>query len=234
MYGDQDDIYDDNEEMSELENLGFDPSIINFVDPGDWLCHENYIFDFRGRLVRKYDFHIDNSCIITNNPFDNGVSFVVDDPTKTYGDRKYALMDFYGNNLTDFFDSIDEGWLDDTYISVERNGKWGYIDKSGRQVTDFRFDWCGMDYEWINQSSIYEIVRIKSKREGVDNELGLFTFTGILALEPIYKEIEIKSKYYSFENGRERTDALLKDVIFATDFDDNKFRWTHHHGLEQI
>lgn len=234
MDGQDDDINYNNEEMSELENLGFDQKIINFVDPGGWLCHENYIFDFRGRLVRKFDYSIDNCCIITNKPFDNGVSFVVNDPTIEYNDRKYALMDFYGNILTDFFDSIDEGWIDNTYISVERNGKWGYIDKSGRSVTDFRFDWCGMDYEWINLSSIYEIVRMESKREGVHVKLGLFTFTGILALEPIYKEIEIKSKYYSLKNGHERTSALLDDVIFASDFDGNKFRWTHHHGLERI
>lgn len=234
MYGQDDNIYYDNEEMSEFEKLGFDQKIINVVNPGDWFCYENFIFDYRGRLVRKFDYSIDNCCIITNKPFDNGVAFVVNDPAKEYIDRKYALMDFYGNILTDFFDSIDEGWIDNTYISVERNGKLGYIDKSGRLVTDFRFDWCGIDYEWINLSSIYEIVRIESKREGVIVELGLFTFTGMLALEPVYKEIEIKAKYYSFENGRERTDALLNDVVFATDFNGNKFRWTHHHGLEKI
>ena len=234
MYGEEDDIEYDRLEMSELENLGFDQKIINYVDPGDWLCYENCIFDFRGRLVRKYDYHIDNCCINTNKPFDNGVTFVVNDPTKDYREMKYALMDFYGNILTDFFDRIDEGWIDDTYISVEKKGKWGYIDKSGKQITDFIFYWCGIDYEWMSLGSIYQIVRIKSEREGVDVELGLFTFTGILALEPIYKEIEIKSKYQYFENGKERTSALLDDVILATDFDGNEFRWTHHHGLEMI
>jgi len=234
MYGEEDDIYYDHNEMSELEDLGFNQKIINYVDPGGWLCYENYIFDFRGRLVKQFDHHIDNSSIRTNDPFDNGVTFVVDDPTKKYNDQKYALMDFYGTILTDFFDHIDEGWIDNTYISVEKNGKWGYIDKSGNQITDFIFYWCGIDYEWSNQGSIYEIVRMESQREGADLELGLFTFTGILALEPVYKEIEIKSKYHYFANGKERTSALLDDVIFATDFDDNIFRWTHHHGLEKI
>jgi hypothetical protein len=116
MYGAEDDIYYDTDEMSELEKLGFEQKIINFVDPGEWLCHENCIFDFRGRLVRKFDYHIDNLCIMTNKPFDNGVAFVVNDPTKEWGDRKYALLDFYGNILTEFFDSIDEGWIDNTFI----------------------------------------------------------------------------------------------------------------------
>jgi len=234
MYGEEDDIYYDHDEMSELEELGFNQKIINYVDPGDWLCYENCIFDFRGRLVKKFDHHIDNSCIMANDPFGNGVTFVVDDPTKGFTEKKYALMDFYGNILTDFFDEIDEGWLDTTYISVKKNGKWGYIDKSGKKIIDFRFYWRGFDYEWINISTIYEIVRMESQRKGVDMELGLFTFTGILALEPVYKKIEIKSKYFYFANGKERTSALLDDVIFATDFDDNKFRWTHHHGLEKI
>jgi hypothetical protein len=234
MYGEEDDIFYDHDVRSELEEAGFDQALINFVDPGNWLCHKNYVFDFMGRIVRTFDYHIENCCILTNEPFDNGVAFVTDDPCKDYNEMKFALMDFYGKILTDFFDSVDEGWIDSTFIAVERNLKWGYIDKFGRQITDFCFDWRGWDYEWISYSSNYEIVRVDSKREGIDMELGLFTFTGILALEPIYKEIEIKTKFKYFENNKQRTSALMDDVIFATDFDDNKFRWTHHHGLERI
>lgn len=38
-------------------------------------------------------------------PLINGVTFVVDDPTKGFSEKKYALMDFYGNILTEFDDN---------------------------------------------------------------------------------------------------------------------------------
>ena len=64
-------------------------------------------------------------------------------------------------------------------------------------------------------------------------KLGLFAFTGKVILEPIYKKIEIQSDVVCFENYGDIKRALLNDVIIVTDFDDKKYVWTHHHGLEE-
>ncbi|MBE7646855.1 hypothetical protein [Tenacibaculum finnmarkense] len=217
---------------SDIEKLGYPIQEISFIDEHELVYLDNYLFDCKGKLIKEYKYTIDNCCILTNEPFDNGVTFVVNDSTKEHDEKKYALMDFQGNIITAFFDGIDEGWVDDRFIAVEKNKKWGFIDKSGKQIIDFIFDWRAWDYEWINDSSIYEKVRID--REDSTFNVGLFTFTGLLALEPIYKTIEINSKFSYFENNQDRVSALINDEIFATDFDGNHYKWTHHSGLEKL
>ncbi|HKK58142.1 MAG TPA: hypothetical protein VJ937_01575 [Salinivirga sp.] len=226
-----DDSYYDN--PTDYEKLGYQQGDVNMLNYDQWLYQENYLFDYKGRIVRKFDYHIAHWCDYTNEPFDNGVSFVMDDHKKDFLDRKYALVDIYGNLLTKFFDDVGEGWIDSTYIMVQKNGKWGYIDKRGRQVTDFRFDVPGMDYEWLNLSHNYEIVRLEMEPEGV-YKFGLFAFTGVLVLEPKYKNIEIKSDYHWFENNHERIGAMLNDEIIVTDFDDQMYQWTHRYGLRKV
>lgn len=217
---------------SDLEKLGYNIQEIYFIDKHEFVILDNYLFDFKGKLIKDYDYCIDNCCILTNKPFDNGVTFIVDDPKKEFEQKKYALMDFQGNVISEFFDDVDEGWVDNYYIAVEKNKKWGFIDKNGRQVTDFIFDWRAWDYEWINGSNIYERVRIE--RNDGEFDIGLFTFSGLLALKPIYKTIEIKSEFTNFNNNQDRISALINDKILATDFDGNKFKWTHHSGLERV
>jgi len=217
---------------SDLEKLGYDIQEICFIDKNEFVVLDNYLFNFKGKLIKRYDYCIDNCCILTNEPFDNGVAFIVDDPTKEFEDRKYALMNFQGNIISDFFDSIDEGWIDNHYIAVEKNKKWGFIDYNGRQVTDFIFDWRAWDYEWINDSHIYE--RVRMYRNDDEFDVGLFTFSGLLALKPVYKTIEIKSDFIYFNNYQDRISALINDEILATDFNGNNYRWTHHNGLEKL
>jgi hypothetical protein len=223
---------DDQYFETDIENLGYNIQEISFIDESEIVVLDNYLFDFKGKLIKEYDYSIDDCCILTNKPFDNEVAFIVDDPKKEFEERKYALMDFQGNIISEFFDDVDEGWVDNYYIAVEKNKKWGFIDKNGRQITDFIFDWRAWDYEWINGSSLYERVRIN--RNDGEFEIGLFTFTGLLALKPIYKTIEIKSEFEYFNNNKDRISALINDEILATDFNGKNYKWTHHSGLEEI
>ncbi len=217
---------------SDLENLGYNIQEISFLEKNEFLVIANFLFDCNGKLVKEYKYTIDNCCIFTNKPFDNGVAFVVDDNKKDYDDRKYALMNIQGDLITEFYDDIDEGWVDNTFIAVEKNKKWGIIDKFGRQIVDFIFDWRGWDYEWLHESTLYEIMRVY--RDDGEYNLALFASTGKLVLQPIYKTITINSEFTYIKNYQDRLAALVNDEIVATDFDGNTFRWTHYSGLEKI
>ena len=35
------------------------------------------------------------------------------------------------------------------YAAVKKNGKWGYIDETGKVVIDFKYDWAGLFSEGV-------------------------------------------------------------------------------------
>lgn len=216
-----------------LKKLNIDKKSLENTDPESWYMHNNYLLDNKGNIIKEYDYALEQYFSIV--PFYNGVSLVVNDKNLPFEEQKFALMDFDGNLLTDFFDSYDEDWIADEYICVCKNGRWGFIDKRGNQVTDFRFDWHNWDYEWEQIiPSNYELVRNYLDKEKETFKVGVFAFTGKIILEPIYKEIKIVSKYKRFSRVKTTREVLLNDIIYITGFDDKKYIWTHHHGLEEV
>jgi hypothetical protein len=62
----------------------------------------------------------------------------------------------------------DAKYFEDGYAPVKKSGKWGYIDPTGREVTDFIFDDAGTlcnGYAWVYYNGKYGILDFKDAME---------------------------------------------------------------------
>lgn len=59
----------------------------------------------------------------------------------TQGNSKYT-NNYETNYDKTFFDNLEELNINETYINVKKDGKWGYINSKGKTVIDFKYDYC--------------------------------------------------------------------------------------------
>ena len=55
----------------------------------------------------------------------------------------------------DFFEYVSEVNIDDLYINVEQNGKWGYINQNGQKVIDFKYEPCEREWDPEKLQAVY-------------------------------------------------------------------------------
>lgn len=111
--------------------------------------------------------------------------------------EKYAFYDFEkGTLITDFiYDDYDRMncfyGIEDDIIAVCKNGKWGYINNLGEEITDFVYDAISDD-EWSSELrptlNGYTVVY-------KDGKYGLIDMEGKTVVEPIYENISEANKY---------------------------------------
>jgi WG containing repeat len=67
---------------------------------------------------------------LDNSPKNNGYSIVFD--------KTKSIIDSLGNKVFEDFESF--GGFNDELIKIEKNGKWGFIDKKGNIIIDFLYE----------------------------------------------------------------------------------------------
>lgn len=83
---------------------------------------------------------------------------------------------YFENENNPMWGTKFQGWC----MPVKKNGKWGLIDRSGKAITPFKYDYAGFySREWVE-------VEINGKK-------GLVWYSGKEVLEPVYEDITIKT-----------------------------------------
>lgn len=60
----------------------------------------------------------------------------------------------------DYFKNISELKINDIYINVEKNGKWGYINQKGEKVIDFKYDYASPFIEIEKNNKKFDIALV--------------------------------------------------------------------------
>lgn len=119
----------------------------------------------------------------TENEYDETVVDLVSE--------KYALLDFTtGELLTDFvYEECSRVGFVDGVLPVKKDGKWGYVNDKGEEITEFIYDAAGTGGESIwtytkmyASTNGYTVVRQGDKWGLIDNK-------GNTVVEPIYDDI---------------------------------------------
>ena len=120
---------------------------------------------------------------LTTNEYDE---IVVNVPSE-----EYALLDFTtGELLTDFiYEECSRVGFVDGVLPVKKDGKWGYVNDNGEEITEFIYDASGIGGESIwtytkmyASTNGYTVVRQGDKWGLIDNK-------GNTVVEPIYDDI---------------------------------------------
>jgi hypothetical protein len=80
-----------------------------------------------------------------------------------YDDYK-EIIDVYNNEYDDKWNQNKRFLMEEGYIIVEKNGKWGYINKEGETIIPFEFDFIG-----LAQRGQYKVPITKSGKKGLYN-----------------------------------------------------------------
>jgi len=157
---------------------------------------------------------------------------------KENGRKLYSIVDVKGYPLFDFeFEDLNEEWLGQDIRGVYKNGKLGFINGKGQQLTDFVFFTDNIDRNWMLHPH-YDLVYYNPFKNFDMEYVGVIDWNGKLIIPVKYKHIYVIEHFaddfdiYPYdENGK----ALYQkfDKIYLTDFDNKRFIWTYHKGLQE-
>ena len=159
---------------------------------------------------------------------------------------KWGIINEKGELIVEMmYGGFGEEWLAGQYISATKNGKLGFIDRDGKVIIDFQFDFDNIDCEWMDHPN-FDCVEIKISE--TEHPAGAYDFTskiGVVDFECNYiipaefKSIHIEEAEYRGWRIEELTPEELTDYkaatqIFLEDFEGNHFLWTYHNGMTAI
>jgi WG containing repeat len=116
--------------------------------------------------------------------------------------NKYAIIDSIGNKIYDSFDAF--GGFNDDLIKIKKNGKWGFIDKTGRVIIDFLYEEDRRKefdkYLKLNTDSLDTLPKAKLRNIGFfsdglvefqkDSLWGFIDKKNTIVIEPKYKRVK--------------------------------------------
>jgi hypothetical protein len=71
----------------------------------------------------------------------------------------------------------DAKYFEDNYAPVKKNGKWGYVDKTGKEVTDFIFDdACTVydGYAWVKFNDRYGVLAFQNTLDDAEKQINAY------------------------------------------------------------
>ena len=66
----------------------------------------------------------------------------------------------------DFFEYVSEVNIDDLYINVEQNGKWGYINQNGQKVIDFKYEYASPFVKIEKNNKQFDVALVCDENSG--------------------------------------------------------------------
>lgn len=109
---------------------------------------------------------------------------------KVYSDLEVKYFDFNGNEK-----ETKDVYKNNTLLADQKDDKWGFVDRSGKLVVDYKYD-------KVTEFNEYGFAGIK-----MDNKWGVIDANGNIVAEPIYEitqtniEPEFLGKYYKVYYG---------------------------------
>lgn len=138
-----------------------------------------------GNITHLYSKNLEEVATTTN-----GTIYTFDDYLQIYSPNEIKYFDLEGKELlnTDLFKK-------NKLFAKKENNKWGFVDKTGKNVIDFKYD-------LVTEFNEYGFAGIN-----IDDKWGIIDDSGNIVVEPVYKQIEYNSnpeflgKYYKVYYG---------------------------------
>ena len=86
----------------------------------------------------------------------------------------------------DYFKNISELGLNDLYINVQKDGKWGYINQKGEKVIDFKYDYASPFVQIEKNNKKFDIALVCIEDTGeiiLKNERIVYSYKNNIDLE---------------------------------------------------
>lgn len=127
----------------------------------------------------------------------------------------------------DFFEYVSELNITDIYLNVESNGKWGYINQTGKVVIDFKYDYASPFVTIHKNNKQFEVALVCSSGNSsviLKNERTVFSYKNTIDVNDLNAQYEKLQEIYettlkqeiSFEESliQAKTDDMKKIAAY--------------------
>ena len=115
----------------------------------------------------------------------------------------------------DFFEYVSEVNIDDLYLNVEQNGKWGYINQKGQKVIDFKYEYASPFIKIEKNNKQFEVALVCDETSGyliLKNERIVFSYKNDINVNDYEAQMDKLEEIYrnTLKQEKDFDDSYIK------------------------